>query len=115
MEITDDDGVTPLQEGMILVKADCLCLLLSNIISLSLLASWGGSKSSVALLLAAGADPNSRDVEGNTCLHKAAFVGNADAILRLVEAKAEIDSTDKDGGTLSSCTDDVAPYIFPIC
>ena len=60
--------------------------------------------SSVRLLLAAGADPNSRDVEGNTCLHKAAFVGNYDAILRLVEAKAEIDATDAEGGTaLVSC------------
>lgn len=55
--------------------------------------------SSVRLLLAAGADPNSRDVEGNTCLHKASFVGNYDAILRLVEAKADIDATDSEGGT----------------
>jgi ankyrin repeat protein len=31
-------------------------------------------------------------------LHKAAFVGNYDAILRLVEAKAEIDATDAEGG-----------------
>jgi ankyrin repeat protein len=57
----------------------------------------------VRLLLAAGADPNSRDVEGNTCLHKAAFVGNYDAILRLVEAKAEIDATDAEGGRALSC------------
>lgn len=96
--MTDDDGVTPLHEGTFVLSVEhSWC---HNIHGCASLASWGGNLSSVRLLLAAGADPNTRDQEGNTCLHKAAFVGNYDVILLLVRAKAEIDAADGAGGAV---------------
>ncbi len=50
----------------------------------------------VSALLAAGADPNIKDVDGNTALM---LVENPDAVKALIEAGADVNAKDKEGKT----------------
>ena len=51
------------------------------------------------LLLAAGADPDTKAADGTTALHQAAQGGNLDAVRVLAEAGATLDVTNRDGLT----------------
>ncbi|XP_042293732.1 histone-lysine N-methyltransferase EHMT1-like [Sceloporus undulatus] len=51
----------------------------------------------VELLLTHGADPSTRDHEGNICLHRAAFVGSAPIARMLLEAGSEVDVPNSHG------------------
>jgi hypothetical protein len=52
-----------------------------------------------ALLLKAGANPNTKGPDGNTMLHMAAQSGNLDMIRALAAAGVKFDATNKDGLT----------------
>src|SRR5215475_479596 len=53
----------------------------------------------LALLLKAGASPNTKAADGNTMLHVAAQAGNVDMIRALADAGVKFDATNKDGLT----------------
>jgi ankyrin repeat protein len=53
----------------------------------------------VALLLAAGANPNAKAPDGSTMLHQAVQAGNLDIIRALAQAGAKLDEPDQDGRT----------------
>lgn len=57
-------------------------------------ASFGGHREVVALLLARGADPRPRNVQGRTALHQAADQGHAAIVALLCEAGAPLDAVD---------------------
>ena len=67
-------------------------------------------KKEIRKLLKAGADINTRDSEGQTCLMKTAPEGRLEASKLLIEKKAEINMKDRDGYTVLFVTERTEPY-----
>lgn len=53
------------------------------------LAATNPDRSTITVLLAAGADPNARDAEGSTPLHMAAYASKGDNVRQLLEGGAD--------------------------
>ena len=62
-------------------------------------AAFEGDLEQIKRLLANGVDPNESDYDGRTALHLAACEGHTQLVSFLLEAKAEINATDRFGGT----------------
>ena len=60
---------------------------------------YSGSREMVAALARAGADPNAKDAERATPLHRAAKWGLAEVIVALIDAGADPDARDKNEQT----------------
>ena len=58
--------------------------------------------------IAAGADPNARDRDGDTPLHMAAVGGNAETVAALVKAGADPKARDGDGRLPADLAEDNA-------
>ena len=74
-------------------------------------AAWAGDASRIAMLLAAGADPNPRDSHGRTPLHVAAFAQRRDALRALAKGGAELGALEDhryDAVTIAAVADDEA-------
>ena len=72
-------------------------------------AAWAGDASRIAMLLAAGADPNPRDSHGRTPLHVAAFAQRRDALRALAKGGAELGALEDhryDAVTIAAVADD---------
>jgi ankyrin repeat protein len=63
------------------------------------LACRNGNAALVEILLAGGADPNGRQVGGQTVLMTAARAGNPDAVKALLRSGADVDATESRGQT----------------
>ena len=59
-----------------------------------------GKEDAVKALLAYGADPNHRDTTGLTPLHMSSYADTPECLRLLLNAKADVDTRDDDGGTL---------------
>ena len=58
-----------------------------------------GSLEKLKVLLTCDINPNAADYDARTCMHLAACTGNPNLINVLLDAKADINSTDRWGGT----------------
>jgi len=60
----------------------------------------------VAALLDAGADPNARDKDGNTPLHRAAQGGSPETVAALLDAGADLEARAEDGSLPADLAED---------
>jgi len=74
-------------------------------------AAWQGDAARIALLLAGGADPNSRDSHGRTPLHVATFAKRREAVRALAQGGAALGALENDrydAVTIAAVADDEA-------
>ena len=58
-----------------------------------------GDQAAMATLLAAGADPDARNKDGNAAMHLAAWRGDCDELTELIRRKGKVNVANMDGNT----------------